>query len=128
MKPNKIKREKYVNMSLFLYRNMLPEAEKPGRRVGIADRKVFARIYIFDPKIKSTGRCGSFPAVWKVSAQSWKFLDSLESFRTVWKVFGQSGKFPDNSESFQTVWKIFGQSGKFSASLESFRTVWKLSG
>ena len=33
--------------------------------------------------------------VWKVSGQSGKFPDSLESFRTVWKVSGLSGKFPD---------------------------------
>ena len=66
--------------------------------------------------------------VWKVSGQSGKFLDSLESFWTVWKVSGQSGNFLDSLESFRTVWKASGQSGKFPDSLESFRTVWKVSG
>ena len=105
-------------------------------------RKVFARIYTIDPKIKSkdciglesfqtlwkvSGQSGKFPDSWKVSRQSGKFPDSLENFRTVWKVSGQSGKFPDSVESFWTVWKVSGQSGKFPDSLESFRTVWKIS-
>ena len=86
-------------------------------------RKVFARPESFCAylhKIKSK-------KVWKVSGQSGKFPDSLESFRTVWKVSGQSGKFQDSLESFWTVWKVSGQSGKFLDSLESFWTVWKVS-
>ena len=47
--------------------------------------KVFERIYTKDPKIKSKDCIG------------------LESFQTVWKVSGQSGKFPDILESFRTV-------------------------
>ena len=43
----------------------------------------------------------------------------------VWKVSGQSGRFPDSLESFQTVWKVSGQSGKFPESLESFWTIKK---
>ena len=71
-------------------------------------RTVFACIYKTDPKIKSKDCIGveSFLAVWKVSGQSVKFLDSLESFQTVWKVSGQSGKFPDSLESFRTGWKV----------------------
>ena len=80
----------------------------------------------------------SFWTVWKVSWQSGKFLDSLESFgqsgkfqdslesfRTAWKVSGQSGKFPKSLERVRTVWKVSGQSGKFQECLESFQTVWK---
>ena len=58
-----------------------------------------------------------------------KFLDSLESFLTVWKVSIQSGKCPDSLESFWIVlnflafWKISWQSGKLLDSLESFLTV-----
>ena len=125
------------------------EAEKPRRRVGIADRKVFARpesflrvstkltlkssqniVYVW----KVSGQSGKFPdslesfqIVWKVSGLSGKFSDCMESFWTVWKVSGQSGKFPDSLESFRTVWKVSGQSGKFLDSLESFQTVWKVS-
>ena len=40
-------------------------------------RKVFARIYTIDPKIKSKHRCGKFPNSLE------KFPDSLESFRRV---------------------------------------------
>ena len=36
----------------------------------------------------------------KVSKQSGKFPNSLESFRTVWKVSEQCGKFPDSLGSF----------------------------
>ena len=70
----------------------------------------------------------TFQNVWKVSRQSGKFTDNLESFPTVWKVSEQSGKFPKSLGNFQRVWKVSGQSGNFSDSLESFRTVWKDSG
>ena len=36
----------------------------------------------------------------------------MEKFLTVWKVSGQSGKFPDSLESFQTAQKVYRQSGK----------------
>ena len=68
-------------------------------------RKVFARIYKIDPKIKS------------------KHCISLESFRTVWKVSKQSGKFPDILESFQIVYNFY----NFPNSVNIFRTVWKVS-
>ena len=42
----------------------------------------------------------------------------MEKFLTVWKVSGQSGKFPDSLESFQTAWKVYKQSGK---SMDSFK-------
>ena len=68
-----------------------PESEKARWRVGIANRKVFARPESFcayiqnGPKIKSKHSISleSFWIVWKVSEQSGKFLDSLESFQTV---------------------------------------------
>ena len=109
------------------------ESEKAGWRVGIANRKVFARpesfcAYILNgPWIKS-----------KHSILSVKFLIRLESFRTVCKVSDQSGKFPDSlksfrivwkvsipSESFWTVWKVSGQWRRFPNSLDSFPTIWR---
>ena len=92
-------------------------------------RKDFVCIYTIDPKIKSKDCIGveSFLAVWKVSGQSGKFLDSLQSFQTVSKLSGQSGEFLDSLESFWTVWKVSGHFGKFPNSLESFWTVWKVS-
>ena len=76
-----------------------------------------------------------YRTVWKVSVQSGKFLDSLESFRTVlkvsgrtvWKLSRQFGKFPNGLESLRTVWKLSKQAGKVSDSLESFQTVLKVS-
>ena len=134
----------------------LAESEKPRRRVGIADRKVFARLESFCAYLqnwlkinskhsislegfqtvwKYIGQLGKFPeglesfhTVWKVFGQSGEFPDTLESFRRVWKVSGQSGKFPDSLESFRTVWNFFGQSGRFSTNLKSFWTAWKVSG
>ena len=79
---------------------LIPEAEKPRRRVGIADRKVFAR-----------------PESFCACPQNWPKKQvkniSLERFRTVWKVSRQSGRF---LESFSEAWKVFGQSGKFPGS------------
>ena len=48
-------------------------------------RKVFARIYTINPKIKPKDCIGleSFQTVCKFSGQCGKFLDSLESFRIV---------------------------------------------
>ena len=73
-----------------------PESEKPSRRVGIADRKGFARPESFcaclqnwpQKQVKNSISLERFWTIWKVSGQSGKFLDSLESFRTVWKVLG----------------------------------------
>ena len=75
----------------------------------------------------------SIRRVWKVSRQSGKFPNSLESFWTVWlesiwtvwKVSGRTGKCPDSLESFLTVWKVSRESGNFLDSLLSFQTVWK---
>ena len=80
----------------------------------------------------------------KVSGQSGKFQDSLESFQTVWKVFGHSEQFPysldslgsfklcekflNSLECFQTVLKVSGQSGKFQDSVEKFQIVGKVFG
>ena len=44
--------------------------------------------------------------IWKISGESGKFLDTLESFQ-------QCEKFPDSRENFQTFLKISGQSWKF---------------
>ena len=43
------------------------------------------------------------------------------TIRTVWKVSEETGKFPDSLESFQTFWKFSEQTGKFPDSLETFR-------
>ena len=58
--------------------------------------------------------------MWKVSRQSGKFPDNLETFQTIWKLSKQSGKFPDVPESFQTGWKVSRQCGEFPDTLESF--------
>ena len=50
--------------------------------------------------------------VWKISRQSGKFPDSLESSGTVWKVL-------DSLKNFQTVWKVSGRCGKIPDCLES---------
>ena len=120
----------------------MAESEKPRRRVGIADRKVFARpesfcAYLHEINSKhsivwrvstqSGNKKDSLESFRTVSGQSEKCSDSLESFRRVWKVSTLSGKFLDNLESFETLWKVSGGCGKFPDSLESFRTVWKVS-
>ena len=46
--------------------------------------------------------------------------DYLENFRRVWKVSRESGKFPESLESFWTVLRV-------SSSVKSFRTVGKIS-
>ena len=112
-----------------------PESEKPRRRVGIADREVFARLESFCAYLqywlkinsKHSRSLEGFQTVWIYIGQFGKFPEGLESFHTVWKVSGQSGKFPDSLESVLTVWKVSGQSGKCPDSLESFQTVWKVS-
>ena len=119
----------------FTFSTICSESEKPSRRVGIADRKVFARLESFCAylqnwlKINSKHRISleGFHTIWRYTAQSGKFRDSLESFQRIWKVFKGSGKFPDSLESFQTVWKVSGQFGEFLESLKSFRRVWKVS-
>ena len=90
------------------------EAEKPRRRVGIADRKVFARPESF---------CACLQNWPKKQVKRHKIPNSLESFWTEWKVLGQCGLFLDSLESFWTVWEVFGKSGKFPDSLKSFLIV-----
>ena len=101
------------------------ESQKPCQRVGIADRKVFVcpesflRVFkkvtikeslntnIRNNKLKDVSDyLENFWRVWKVSRESGKFLDTLESFQ-------QCEKFPDSLENFQTFLKISGQSWKF---------------
>ena len=41
-------------------------------------------------------------------------------YLTIWKISGESGKFPESLESFWTVLRV-------SSSVKSFRTVWKIS-
>ena len=86
---------------LTVENNSPAESQKPCRRVGIADRKVFARIY----KITNKHQLKSIQ-VWKVSRLSGKFLGGLESFQIVWKVSRWSEKFPDGPESFHIFWKF----------------------
>ena len=105
------------------------EAEKPRRRVGIADQKVFARPESFSECLKNWPQKQSgkipdslesfqaveknFQTVWKVSRQSKMFQESMDIFRTVWKVFEQPRKFPDSMESCRRVWKVSKQLKKF---------------
>ena len=65
------------------FRGGSPEAEKPRRRVGIADRKVFARPESFARIYKIGYKMYLNLRVLKLSRLSWKFPYSLESFRTV---------------------------------------------
>ena len=67
-----------------------PESEKACWRVGITNRKLFAHTESFCAYIKNGPEIKS------------KHSISLESFSTVWKVSEQSGKFLDSLESFQT--------------------------
>ena len=59
--------------------------------------------------------------IWKISGESGKFPESLESFWTVLRV-------SSSVKSFQTVLNISRQSGKFPDILENFWTVLKVSG
>ena len=64
------------------------ESEKTRRRVGIADRKVFARLESF---------CAYLQNWLKINS---KHSISLEGFQTVWKYIGQFAMFPDSLKSF----------------------------
>ena len=74
------------------------QTEEPGRRVGIATRKVFA----CQPESEKFLRITviQFFIDWKLS----RFPDELESFQVIWKVSRWSEQFPDDLESFQAVW------------------------
>ena len=100
-----------------------PESEKPRRRVGIADRKVFARLESFCAYLQNWLKINS-----KHSISLEGFQTVRKCFRTVRKVSRGSGKFPHSLESFWTIWRVSRQFGKFSEGLESFQTVWKVSG
>ena len=75
-------------------------------------RKVFARIYKIDYKVKPKHQCKG-EKVLECTRLSGKFPESLESFQKVWKVSGQSGNFPKSLENFRTVWKVSKQCQKF---------------
>ena len=89
---------------------------------------------------KLTDCLESYRTVWKVSGESGKFQDGLESSgpfgkfpdsvesKQVWNVDRLFGKLLDSLESFRRVWKVSRPSGEFPDRLESFRTVWKVSG
>ena len=119
------------------------EWEKARRRVGIADRKVFARLESFCAYLQNWLKINSkhsislegFQTVWKYKGQCEKFPEGVESFHTAWKIFGQSGEFLNTLESFWRVWKVSRQSRNFPDSLKNFLdslekawTVWKVSG
>ena len=65
----------------------------------------------------------SFQTVWKISRQSGKFPDDVESSQLVQKVFQIVWNFFDSVESFQIVWRLSSRSGKFPDGLESFLIV-----
>ena len=67
------------------------ESEKPRRRIGIADRKVFARPESF---------CAYQHNWFKIKS---KHSINLKSFWTVWNISGQSRNMTNDLESFQTV-------------------------
>ena len=71
------------------------ESEKPRRRVGIADRKVFARLESF---------CAYLQNWLKINS---KHRISLEGFHTIWRYTAQSGKFRDSLEKFRRVWALY---------------------
>ena len=67
----------------------------------------------------------------KLTRQSGKFTDNLESFHTIWKHFQtickayrRTGNFPDDLESFQT--KVSGQSENILNILITFQTILKV--
>ena len=118
---------------LLTPRCSIPESEKLPWRIGIANRRVFARTEGFCAclqnwlKIKSKQNISlkSFWIVWKGFGKSGRFPDSLGICWTVWKVSAQSGKVLDNLQGFQPNWKVSGQPGKFRDNREGLQPLWK---